>query len=238
MAERTFLCKSHPDFHLPADVEVGKGFDGDAYARRLKECGVDAVAFFAKCHYGHSYYPTEVGTVHPRLCKDMLAEVVRGCHEHGLGVVAYYSVFLDTAAVLAHPDWAMRASRSDVGAGFDSGNFLPVCVNSPYVRELLLPQSVEIVTRYDVDELFYDTMSGFHPCYCEHCRAAFGREIPESREDPAWDDYVRWYAEQYDRFFAEAPRVVHEANPDVTVAFNWKWGIREPTPPPPHIGRL
>ena len=87
MLPDTFLCKSHPDFHIPADVDVGEGFDGDTYARRLKGCGADAVVFFAKCHYGHAYYDTKVGTRHPRLRKDMLAEVVRGCQLHELGAI-------------------------------------------------------------------------------------------------------------------------------------------------------
>lgn len=238
MAKRVYLCKSHPDFHTPPDVDVGEGFDGEAYARRLKECGADAVAFFAKCHYGHSYYPTEVGNVHPRLKKDMLAEVVAGCHRHGLGVVAYYSVFLDTVAMTAHPDWRVQATAGMADGGFDSGHFQRVCVNSPYTDELLIPQCVEIVTRYDADELFLDTMMRFSPCFCGHCRRSFGRDIPESADDPDWLDYVRWYAERYDEFFAKVAAAVNEANPDACVAFNWKWACRQPDEPAPHIGRL
>lgn len=238
MASRTFLCKSHPDFHIPEDVDVGVGFDGDAYAERLAACGVDAVAFFAKCHYGHSYYDTKVGFRHPRLAKDMLREVCTGCRKHGLGVVAYYSVFLDTAAVRRHPDWRLQATSDATDAGFDSGNYLPVCVNSGYAEELLLPQSVEVVMDYDVDELFFDTMTGFRPCYCPNCRRLFGRDIPEGRDDPNWLEYVRWYAERFDSFFAGVGRRVHEANPEIAVTFNWEWGIRKPTPAPEHIDRL
>jgi putative glycosyl hydrolase-like family 6 (GHL6) protein/glycosyl hydrolase family 42 (putative beta-galactosidase) len=238
MASKVFLCKSHPDFHIPEDADVGEGFDGDAYAKRLAECGVDAVAFFAKCHYGHSYYDTKVGFRHPRLKKDMLRELTDGCRKHGVGVVAYYSVFLDTAAVRRHPEWGLQATSHKTDAGFDSGNYLPVCVNSPYGRELLIPQSVEVVTDYDVDELFYDTMTGFSPCYCPTCRDLFGHDIPEGPDDSHWLEYVRWYAEQFDTFFVDVAKAVHEANPDVAVTFNWKWGIREPTPPPPQIDRL
>lgn len=238
MSKRVNLCKSHPDFHLPADVAVGEGFDGDAYAKRLKECGADAVAFFAKCHYGHSYYPTKVGTPHPGLRKDMLGEVVRGCHKHGLGVVAYYSVFLDTAAVRRHPDWRLKATADEPDAGPDADGFLPLCVNSPYADELLLPQCLEVVTGYDVDELFMDTMSGFTPCYCRLCREAFGRPIPQSPEDADWLRYVKWYYDRYEGFFAKVASAVHEARPDVAVTFNWKWGYDQPTMPVPHIGRL
>lgn len=237
-AAKTFLCKAHPDFHMPGDVDVGEGFDGDAYARRLKACGVDAVAIFAKCHYGHSYYYTGIGYRHPRLKSDMLAEVVKGCRAHGLGVVAYFSVFLDTMAVEHHPDWALRATDTKVDAGFDSGNYLPVCVNSPYLEQLLIPQSIEVATGYDVDEIFYDTMTGFKPCYCDTCRRLFGHPIPRAGDDPRWLRYVAWYRERYDTFFARTAREVHEANPSVGIAFNWEWGVRKPIDPPPHITRL
>ncbi len=238
MTTTACLCRLHPDFHMPGDVDVGAGFDGAAYAQRLKAHGVDAVAFFAKCHYGHSYYYTAAGNRHPRLQCDMLAEVVRGCRLHGLGIVVYFSVFLDSAAVTRHPDWALQASDHATDAGFDSGNFLPVCVNSPYREALFIPQSIEVVTNYDVDEVFYDTMTGFQPCYCAHCRARFGHPIPQGSDDPRWLEYVAWYRGCYDEFYAATARAVHKANPRVEVIFNWEWGVRRPVDPPPHITRL
>ncbi|MBD3240140.1 MAG: hypothetical protein GF331_06105 [Chitinivibrionales bacterium] len=236
--KKTFLCKSHPDFHIPGDVDVGAGFDGDAYARRLKENGADAVVFFAKCHYGHSYYYTDVGYRHPRLKSDMLAEVVKGCRTHGVGAIAYFSVFLDTMAIEHHPDWGLQATDNKVDAGFDSGNYLPVCVNSPYLEELFIPQSIEVVERYDLDEVFYDTMTGFKPCFCDNCKRLFGHPIPRSSEDPRWLQYVAWYRERYDAFFARTAEAVHEVKPDIGIAFNWEWGVRKPIDPPPHITRL
>lgn len=233
-----YLCKSHPDFHLPDDLIVGAGFDGEKYAGRLKEAGADAVVFFAKCHYGHAYYHTRVGYRHPGLQCDMLAEVVRGARKRGLGVIAYFSVFLDSVAVRANPDWALQATSAGSDAGFDSGNFLRLCVNSPYLEALFIPQAEEVVREYDVDELFFDTMTGFKPCYCASCQARFGKEIPAGSESPHWAEYVAWYRDCYDRFYAESARAVHEANPHVGVTFNWEWGIRRPTSPPPHITRL
>jgi len=234
MLKKTFLCRSHPDFHMPADVEIGRGFDGDALGRRLAECHADAVAIFAKCHYGHAYYDTKIGTRHPRLTVDMLREAVEGCHRHGVGVIGYYSTFLDTCAAREHPDWAAR--RADGTAR--GGNYTAVCVNSPYVDELLIPQMREILTGYDVDEVLLDTMSNFEPCYCEHCKASFGGDIPLSDEDPRWQEYVHWYAARFDGFFARVAAALRETNPEVPVVFNWMWGTRIPTPPPPGIGRL
>jgi hypothetical protein len=238
MKRAAFLCKSHPDFHLPADVEVGRDFDGRAYARRLKACGADAVAFFAKCHYGHSYYPTKVGTMHPGLRTDLLRAVLDGCRAEGIGLVCYYSVFLDTAAVRAHPDWALRAASNAVDAGFDSRAFLPLCVNSPYADELLLPQCLEVIGGYDIDELLFDTMTGFQPCHCARCRGAFGRDIPASAADPHWLDYVRWYADRFRSFFARVAQTLERARPGLPIAFNWEWSHKRPQAPPAGIARL
>lgn len=232
------LCRLHPDYHLPPDIDAGRNFDGMAYARSLKEHGCDSVVFFAKCHYGHSYYPTECGNVHPRLQCDMLGEVVRGARDVGLGVTAYYSVFLDSVAVAKRPDWRLVTEDMRFGAGFDSGNFSPVCVNSGYVEELMLPQTVEITSRYDVDELFFDTMSRFTPCYCEHCLEKFGQAIPTSEDDPCWIEYVAWYKQCFDSCFARTAEVIHETKPGVGCIFNWKWGLREPSAPPKYITTL
>jgi hypothetical protein len=81
-------------------------------------------------------------------------------------------------------------------------------------------------------------MSRFNPCYCTYCKEKFARDIPLSDEDASWGEYVVWYKSCFDAFFAEAARVVHDTNPEVGCIFNWKWGIREPSSPPPFITAL
>ncbi|TVR50436.1 MAG: hypothetical protein EA425_09930 [Puniceicoccaceae bacterium] len=232
------LCKLHPDFHIPADTVVGEGFDAESYVAGLAALGVDLLAFFAKCHYGHAYYDTAFGNRHPGLKQNMLAAIVEACHRHELGIVVYFSVFLDTVAVEKHPDWEIRASDRRVDAGFDSGNYRPVCVNSPYLEELFIPQAVEVLQKHRVDEVLLDTMTGFKPCHCVHCREKFGGPIPENDRDPHWLEYVAWYRGCYDHFFARTAEALQAADPRVGVAFNWEWGPRRPVPPPPHITRL
>ena len=49
------------DFHtMPACPDVGAGFDADAFADRVKACGVDYIVFPAKCNLGMAYYDTRV----------------------------------------------------------------------------------------------------------------------------------------------------------------------------------
>ncbi len=227
------FCKSHPDFHAPAHVAVGGRLDGHEYGRRLRECGADTVVAFAKCHYGFSYYPTRVGTPHPQLQKDMVGEIVEGCHAHDVAVVGYLSTFLDTAAVEQHPDWASR----DREGRTEGGHYGRVCVNGPYVEELLIPQGRELLEEYDVDEIFYDTMTLFSPCHCENCRRAFGGPVPEGPQDEDWLRYVRWYRERFSEFFARVAREMHAVR-DVPCAFNWMWSARDPNSPPAGIDGL
>ena len=187
-----FLCLLHPDFHMPADAVIGEGFDADSYVRSLKDAGVDAVAMFASCHYGHCYYPTEIGIRHPNLRCDMLGEVSRAWSGHGIGLVAYHSVFLATAVVDAHPDWRFEATDNRADAGFDSGRFRRICVNSPFLEEYFLPICRETAAHCHMDELLLDTMCGFAPCFCRHCVEAFGGPIPSDSASSDWPRYVNW----------------------------------------------
>jgi hypothetical protein len=50
MPDRPALCRSHPDCHLPPEVEAGAGLGGDADGRRMREGGADRANAIAKCH--------------------------------------------------------------------------------------------------------------------------------------------------------------------------------------------
>lgn len=237
MNNRTYLCKCHPDFHLPPEVTVGNEFNGYDYARRAGEAGVESLVAFAKDHYGFAYYDTAVGTRHPGLVKDMLNEFSRGCRKEGLRVTFYYSVFLDAAAGRKHHDWVFRPAGGTLEEQL-SKKYVSICVNSGYLEELMLPQIMELMDGYDVDELFFDTMNDFHPCYCDNCRRLFGGPIPENSDDPRWQDYVKWYYGNFTRFFDRVLQAIHDKNPNVDATVNWKWSGMLPETPPPIVHRL
>lgn len=236
MTIRRFLCRSHPDAHMPPELEIGRGFDGAAYGRRMKEAGADLAIAFAKCHYGHAYYPTTVGTPHPRLVGDVFGETVRGLHANGLGASAYLSVHLDGVVARQHPEWLLQGDPRST-AGFDSGRFPRLCVNSGYLAESFIPQCREVAERYEVDEFFLDTMPGFAPCYCPVCREGFGKPIPEGPQDETWLEYARWYAGCFDRFYIQATEAIHQVR-QLPVLWNWRWTWNEPAMPNLPAGRL
>jgi len=234
---KQLLCKLHPDFHVPGEItDIGQGFDGMTYAKTLKKHVVDTIVVFAKCHYGFSYYPTSIGTVHPGLAKDLVHEIAEGAKAQDLECVCYYSVFLDTAAIVKNPSWRLQPKRGHVMTP-GGEKYEPVCVNSAYLEELLLPQTLEVLEKYPIHQMFFDTMTGFVPCYCPACVSKYGKEIPDA-ECIAWLDYVNWYHQCYRDFYTQIAKVVHERYPKVNCVFNWEWSINHPEEPVPHIQQL
>lgn len=187
VAGARFLCLSHPDFHTPDSVVMGEGFDAEEYVLRMKDAGADAVAMFGSCHYGYCYFPSKIGTVHPNLRQDLSGEVSKACRKHGLGIVAYHSVFPVDEVARRFPDWRFKSVdwKVDSNAGYDHGRYSKLRVNSPYLEEYFLPILKETLRHCELDELFLDTMQGAEPCRCRHCERKFGAPIPESYEaDP------------------------------------------------------
>lgn len=231
------ICKCHPDFHIPAGVTVGEDFDGREYARKAKESGSDTLVMFGKCHYGFSYYHTKIGTVHPGLQKDMVKEFVEGCKEVSLRSSVYFSLFLDSEAGRQHPEWVLQ-EKDRTPDDILEDKFILLCVNSGYLEELFMPQLLEALDLYSIDEVFIDTMNNFIPCYCEECHAKFGKQIPKSNEEEHWLEYVRWYYRQYEDFFETIMNRVHEKHPDVKVLINWKWSARLPEKPNQYVKNI
>ena len=73
------------DFHtMPANPDVGKGFDIEAIVDRIAGAGVQYVVFPARCNLGTAYYDTKIGIRHPALTYDLLPRFVEECHKRGI----------------------------------------------------------------------------------------------------------------------------------------------------------
>ena len=74
----------HLDFHTsPLIPDVGADFNARDFAQTLKESWIDSINIFAKGHHGMSYYPTQVGVMHPHLKFDLLGQMIEACHAPG-----------------------------------------------------------------------------------------------------------------------------------------------------------
>lgn len=233
---------SHPDFHLPDTVEVGAEFDAKKYAETLKNAQVDVIYFFAKCHYGNSYYYTKVGHRHPGLKTDLLREIVDISHQEGIKVVAYFSGGIDTYAAKQHPDWRPVGKEGLPEPISEDANVLEyICLLGPYTNEWLIPQMAEVARYYEVDGMMTDTMSAFL-CYCPHCRSNYlaetGKSLPVDEKAADWTDFCRWRYQKKEEFIDKVCKGVHRVKPELPVAFNWMYSIWDPAPPNKEIGYL
>ncbi len=234
---------SHPDFHLPDAVAVGGGFDVEKYVATLKRGQVDVVYFFAKCHYGNSYYDTKVGRRHPGLRTDLMRPISEACRRAGIKFIVYFSGGIDTYAAKQHTDWRAQVKLNEPPAPVapDANVYLNVCLFGPYTDEWLIPQMREAAREYEMDGMMTDTMSSF-VCCCPHCRAGFTRDtgmtFPLDENDPTWAAFARWRYEQKDVFARKICRAVQAERPGLPVGLNWMYSIRDPAPPPPEIGYL
>ncbi|MEO0530851.1 MAG: alpha-amylase family protein, partial [Planctomycetota bacterium] len=176
------IRRIHMDFHTPEvrpDVVV-KDFDAERYVRTLREAGVNSLVTFAKDHHGNSYYDTDLGHRHQGLPAgvDMLGEILTECHRHGIKVLAYYSVGWLTTVEQQHPEWMER--RSDGKKQGTDGNpregfWNCICLNSPYLDEVVLPELEELASEYPIDGVWLDILEN-NPCFCGACRARHERE--------------------------------------------------------------
>lgn len=96
----------HLDFHTALEVDqVGDLFDPKTFVKTLQSGHVDTVNIFAKCHHGYSYYPTKIGTMHPKLKFDLLGSMIKALHQGNIRCPIYVSLKWDDLAGIQHPEW-------------------------------------------------------------------------------------------------------------------------------------
>ena len=75
----------HLDFHTSEHIpDIGERFSKEQWQEALQAGHVNGINIFAKGHHGWSYYPTEVGQMHPHLDFDLLGAQIEACHEIGV----------------------------------------------------------------------------------------------------------------------------------------------------------
>ncbi len=232
------------DFQTLPDVpDVGVNFDAEAVVATLKSAHVQVVHFYARDMYGHSYYETHRGAEHPHLRKDMLQEMTDVCRRSDIRVIAYFGILFDDRVAKAHPDW--RAVDAE-GRPYTAWTIDPLCVNSPYLQECVLPELQELVERYDIDGIFLDPIAHYIEqrwCYCPCCRAKFkerfGEEIPRNRESPLGFRCAAWRREIFNDFRRKCCEAAHRSKPHLLITINNTFcGTYYPSDPPDYVDFL
>jgi hypothetical protein len=221
------LRQVHLDFHTSEHIPaVGAAFDKQQWQEALRLGHVNWINLFAKCHHGWSYYPTQVGAVHPALAFDLLGAQIEACHEIGVRAPIYYTVGWSVRDAVSYPEWCARRDDGGIAATnwddatkpqdpkpYFSWQFM--CPSGEYL-DLMLQQTEEICQRYPTDGLWYD-ITGGPPCYCENCR----RGMASGGYDVADPEAVFQYGvHKWRHFMAECQQILSRYHPEATLYFN------------------
>lgn len=110
----------HLDFHTSQWLkDIGVRFNKQQWQSALRLGRVISINIFAKCHHSWSYYPTQVGRMHPNLKFDLLGQQIEACHEIGIRCPIYFTVGWSANDAEDHPEtpasWPIFASLTSIG---------------------------------------------------------------------------------------------------------------------------
>ncbi|MDR5758783.1 beta-galactosidase trimerization domain-containing protein [Caballeronia sp. LZ035] len=200
----------HLDFHTSEHIpRVGEAFDAADFIATLKQANVDSITVFAKCHHGWSYYPTRVGRVHPNLVRpDLLGEMIAALKEADIESPVYLTVQWDEQTAREHPEWRVRRAPD---AAPPASHWQTLCLSHAPLRQRILDQAREVVSRYDPPGLFFDIVMA-SDCCCANCIARMessGLDSARAGDRLLNDEAVlaQFRAETSDALFAEFPRL-------------------------------
>ncbi len=212
----------HLDFHTsPAIPDIAADFDPDEFVTTLKQGHVNSVTVFAKCHHGYSYYPTQVGVMHPHLRRpNVLGEMIEAGHRAGLRVPVYTTVTWDELAWHTHPEWRqLGANGSLVGPSTSvlRPGWKNMCMNTGY-GGYVIAQIEEVLDLYDGDGVFIDiTRYIAAPCVCTTCLAQMAAE----GVDPLQPDELLAFSQRAERRFMDrATAAIRAKDPAQHIFYN------------------
>ncbi len=218
----------HLDFHTSEHIpDVGARFDKAQFQEALRSARLTAINIFAKGHHGWSYYPSEVGRIHPSLDFDLLGAELEACREIRVECPFYFTVGWSVRDAELHPEWVVRqkdgsfsASNWDFSAGPDdprpSFSWKLLCPSGAY-HEQIMRQVGEICRRYDVAGFFFDIYQVNRGCWCHNCLARMRRDGVDPNDTGA---VIGNFARQYRDHMQALRDLVARHHPEATIFFN------------------
>jgi len=220
----------HYDLHANAgDTELGADLTHEHLRAELLKVRPDWVQCDCKGHAGYTSWPTEVGSPAPGIVRDALRIHRDVTRELGLPLVMHYSGVWDSRAIELHPDWARVGPD-----GKPDGRIGATCNLSPYTDELMIPQMMELIDKYDVDGFWVDGENwATFPCHCDRCRTRFAEEtgissVPEGPGKPHWDEWAAFHRKLFEDHLRRYADAVHARKPACLVCSNWAYTVGHP----------
>lgn len=223
------------DQHFPdAPYITFSKFTGQDQIDRCVAAKVDSIHVTMKCHWGYSYYNTEVGTKHPALGgMDQAGDLINAAKRENLEVLAYFCMHFDNLAAQTHPDWCFCLPNSRpadfhemIKRTQDRRSWHYNCFMTGY-RQYCLDQIREFCANYPIDGVFIDifTMGSDYDvmtCCCPTCLARY-RKLgldPHSTDPQMRYRMIEHWKENYAIMIREIRSVMDEARPGLSLSLN------------------
>ena len=254
----------HFDLHAsPLDTELGKRITYETLRKTVETIKPQWLQCDCKGHPGLCAWPTKMGNEAPVYYADALKIHSDVAHDLNIPIGVHYSGCWDNDALYKHPDWAAIGPDGKPYEGQDIYYVpTPVCPQSPYWDELMIPQMLEIIEKYDVDGFWVDGDTwAVKPCYCPKCKAKFkektGHDAPIFRQVKSqhqaqvvkfdysenydvsyerWKEWCDFHREMFNENVAKYIQAVREKKPSCLVACNWMYGFMIPLPEKIDVG--
>lgn len=211
----------HLDFHTALECEaVGADFDPQTFVETLQLGKVDTINIFAKCHHGYSYYPTKVGTMHPKLKVDLLGSMVTALHRADIKCPIYVSVKWDDLSGMQHPEWVCvrkdgTLNMRPVLSG--RSGWTTMDLSSKY-SDYFIAQVEELISIFgrEIDGYWFDI------CFPAPNYSPWGMAQMRKAGVNLDDEAAVWrYARQQDlAFFDKVTKICQQKTPQATLYYN------------------
>ena len=216
----------HLDFHTSEYVDsIGVDFSQEQFREMLRRGHVNAINVFAKGHHSWMYYPTEVGYTHPNLEFDLLGEMIEACRAEDVRVYAYFTVGWSANDAIRHPEWValepdgtnpFREAAAALPDGEHPGGWEYLEPSGPYA-DTIYAQLEDLVSRYDLDGVWFDIFKAHIPNYNAWSMSDFAaRGIDTADRDAVAARRI----ERYHEFMRRANAIVAEHLPEGTTFYN------------------
>lgn len=107
-----------------------------------------------------AFYPSKLPFhyINPYIKSNMLAEVVKKCHENNIKVIVRFDFSrIHESIFKAHPDWCYISPKSERIINTD---MYVVSINAPYVQEWAFKIIEEVIDNFPIDGIFLN-MPGY-----------------------------------------------------------------------------
>lgn len=211
--------------------EVDATLDVDQLVSTLEEFSANTLMMNAGGIF--AFYPTDLAYQYqtPFLKEDLLEKVIKKTHEAGIKFIARFDFSKAHEKIYKEkPEWFYRTIE---GREVNYHGIVHTCINGYYQQTYSLKIIEEVLTRYEVDGIFFN-MFGYQTsdyssndygiCHCDNCRTRFKEmyqmDLPVSKDlsNEAYKKYkdFQWKTTQdmLDRIHA----VVKKINPHIAIS--------------------